>query len=165
MYRNFISTNNMNKSSLNNFTKSQLINLLLKQNAEIKALLQKNMKLQPKNDNIIPPPSEFKDDYKPIPKPRTVKQMVQDYENNIIAPPPEFRDDYEPIPKPRTKEPIPLPRTKIEQVAKALKGYTRSFEIGIKNDKDPMKQLQNTRKATEYHIVKNTNIHERSEIC
>jgi len=36
-------------------------------------------------------------------------------------------------------------RTKIEQVAKALKGYTKSFEIGIKNNKDPLAQLQNTR--------------------
>ena len=34
-----------------------------------------------------------------------------------------------------------------------MKGYTKSFEIGIKNNKDPLAQLQNTRKATEYHIV------------
>ena len=79
--------------------------------------------------------------------------MVQDYEDNIILPPLEFRDDYKPIPKPRTKKPIPSPRTKIDQVAKALKGYTKSFEIGIKNNKDPLEQLQNTRKAIEYHIV------------
>ena len=80
--------------------------------------------------------------------------MVQDYEDNIILPPLEFRDDYKPIPKPRTKKPVPSPRTKIEQVAKALKGYTKSFEIGIKNNKDPLEQLQNTRKAVEYYIVK-----------
>ena len=30
---------------------------------------------------------------------------------------------------------------------------TKSFEIGIKNNKDPLEQLQNTRKAIEYHIV------------
>ena len=153
--KKIISTNNMDKRTLLKQTKSQLINLLLKQNLEIKKLLQKNMKLQPKNDNIIPPPLEFKDDYKPIPTPRkSVKQMVQDYEDSIILPPLEFRDDYKPIPKPRTKKPVPLPRTKREQVAKALKGYTKSFEIGIKNNKDPLAQLQNTRKVTEYHIVK-----------
>ena len=45
----------MNKSSLNNFTKSQLINLLLKQNAEIKVLLEQTTK--------------------PIPKPRTTKPI------------------------------------------------------------------------------------------
>ena len=134
----------MNKSSLHNLTKSQLINLILKQNAEIKVLLEQNAKPIPKPRTT-----------KPIPAPRkSVKQMVQDYEDNIILPPPEFRDDYKPIPKPRTMKPIPLPRTKIEQVAKALKGYTKSFEIGIKNNKDPLAQLQNTIKSVEYHIVK-----------
>ena len=97
----------------------------------IKLLLQQNEELQSR---------------KPIPAPRkSVKQMVQDYEDNIIQPP---------IPKPRTKKPTPLPRTKIEEVDKALKGYTKSFEISIKNDKDPLVQLQNTRLAIENHITK-----------
>ena len=128
MKNKIISTNNMNTRDLKNLTKSQLINMLLKQNAEIKLLLQQNVKQQPKNDNDIEP-------NRPIPAPRkSVKQMVQDYEDNIILPPLEFRDDYKPIPKPKTKKqvPIPLPRTKIEQVAKALKGYTKSFKISIK---------------------------------
>ena len=143
----------MNKRDLSKLTKSQLINLLLKQDLEIKKFQSKNVKQQPKNDNIILPPPEFMDDYKPIPKPRkSVKQMVQDYEDNIILPPLEFRDDYKPTPKPRTKKPTPLPRTKIEQVDKAMKGYTQSSEIGINNKKDPLAQLQNTRKAIEYHI-------------
>ena len=111
----------MNESSLIKLTKSQLIKMLLQQNAELQSR-------------------------KPIPAPRkSVKQMVQDYEDNIIQPP---------IPKPRNKKPTPSPRTKIEQVDKALKGYTQSFEIGIKNDKDPLIQLQNTRLAIEYHIIK-----------
>ena len=141
----------MNKSSLSDFTKSQLINLLLKQNAEIKVLLQQCTNPQPTNDQKpVPKPRTTK----PIPVPRkSVKQMVQDYEENIILPPLEFRDDYKPVPKPRTTKPVPLPRTKIEQVAKALKGYTKSFEIDIKNNKDPLAQLQNTRKAIENHII------------
>ena len=125
MTEKIISTNNMNKLDLSKLTKSQLINLLLKQN------VKQNVKQQPKNDDNVKPG-------RPIPTPRkSVKQMVQDYEDSIILPPLEFRDDYKPIPKPRTKKqvPIPLPRTKIEQVAKALKGYTKSFEIGIKNNK------------------------------
>ena len=111
----------MNESSLKKLTKSQLIKLLLQQNAELQSK-------------------------KPIPAPRkSVKQMVQEYEDNIIQPP---------TPKPRTKKPTPLSRTKIDEVDKALKGYTKSFEIGIKNDKDPLIQLQNTRLAIEYHIIK-----------
>ena len=137
----------MNKHTLANLSKSQLINLLLKQNIEIQ-------KLSKKIDNIIPPPTEFRDNYKPVPLPRkSVKQMVQDYEDNIIQPPLEFRDDYKSIPLPRTKKPVPLPRTKIEQVDKALKGFTKSYEISIKNNKDPLVQLQNTRKAVAYHII------------
>jgi len=98
------------------------------------------MKPQPKNDDNIKP-------RRPIPTPRkSVKQIVQDYEDNIILPPLEFRDDYKPIPKPRTTKPVLLPSTKIEQVAKAMKGYTKSFEIGIKNNKDPLAQLQNTKR-------------------
>ena len=119
-----ISYNNMNKSDLEKLSKSQLIQLLLKQDLEMKKFESR----------------------KPIPAPRkSVKQMVKEYEDNIILPPPEFRDDY---------KPTPLPRTKIDEVDKALKGYTKSYEIGIKNDKDPLVQLQNTRLAIEYHIIK-----------
>ena len=130
MTEKIISTNYMNESSLKKLSKSQLIKLLLQQNEELQSR-------------------------KPIPAPRkSVKQMVKEYEDNIILPPLEFRDDYKPIPKPRTKKPTPLPRTKIEEVDKALKGYTKSFEISIKNDKDPLVQLQNTRLAIENHITK-----------
>ena len=116
-----ISTNYMNESSLKKLSKSQLIKMLLQQNAELQSR-------------------------RPIPAPRmSVRQMVQDYEDNIIKPP---------VPAPRTKKPTPLPRTKIEEVDKALKGYTKSFEISIKNDKDPLVQLQNTRLAIENHITK-----------
>ena len=131
--KKIISYNNMNKSDLEKLSKSQLIQMLLKQDLEMKKFESR----------------------KPIPAPRkSVKQMVQEYEDNIILPPLEFRDDYKPIPKPRTKKPTPLPRTKIEEVDKALKGYTKSFEISIKNDEDPLVQLQNTRLAIENHITK-----------
>ena len=139
-----MSTNNMkNITEFKNMSKAQLIRLLIKQNLEIKNLLQQNMPQQPT------PITK-----KPIPTPRkSVKQMVQDYEENIILPPPEFRDDYKPIPKPRTKKPVPQLRTKIEETAKALKGYTKSFEISVKNDKDPLIQLKDTRKAIEHYIT------------
>ena len=133
MTEKIISINSMNKGDLKKLTKTQLINLILKQNAK-----------------PIPKPRTRK----PVPLPRkSVKQMVQDYEDNIILPPLEFRDDYKPVPLPRTKKPVPLPRTRIKEVAKALKGYTKSLEIDIKNNKDPLEQLQNTRKAIENHIT------------
>ena len=127
---------NMDRASLKKLSKSELIKLLLKQ--ENKRVLAKR---------------------RPIPTPRkSVKEMVTQYEDNIILPPVEFRDNYKPIPAPRTKKnavkkPVPTPRTIIKQTDNALKGYTKSFEIGIKNNKDPLAQMQNTRKAIEQHVI------------
>ena len=45
-------------------------------------------------------------------------------------------------------------KTKIEQLAKALKGNVESFKISVINNKDPLLQLQKTRKAIEKHIIK-----------
>ena len=88
---------------------------------------------------------------RPIPAPRKmgVKQLIRYFENNNLYKPPR------PTPAPRTKKeqpqpqprPIPAPRTKIMEKSKALKGYTKSYEIAIKNDKDILEQLQNTRLA------------------
>ena len=142
---------NMNNSDLKKLSKSELIKLLLKQNAR-----------KPMDDKPVPKPR------RPVPTPRkSVKEMVQQYEDNIIIPPPEFRDDHKPIPLPRTKKPsqapIPIPRTKkpsekpvpekrtiISQVEKALKGYTQSFDVELRDKKDPLLQLQKLRRAVEY---------------
>ena len=127
---------NMDRASLKKLSKSELIKLLLKQENK-------------------PVPAKRR----PIPTPRkSVKEMVTQYEDNIIQPPAEFRDNYKSIPAPRTKKnavkkPVPTPRTIIKQTDNALKGYTKSFEIGIKNNKDPLAQMQNTRKAIEQHVI------------
>ena len=142
--KNDMSYNSMNKKDLEKLSKSELIKLLLKQ-----------------DEKPVPTPRTLKLK-RPIPAPRkSVKQLIQDYENNIILPPLEFRDGYKPVPLPRTKKPVPAPRTKkpvplprtvIEQTDKALKGFTKSYNINVKNKKDPLVQLQNTRKAVANHI-------------
>ena len=135
----------MNNFDRENLSKSELIELVKK--------LQKNIPIE-----------------KPIAKPRkSVKQMVRSYEENIFLPPIEFRDNYKPtpttrklknskpIPLPRTvkpSKPVPLTRTKIKETNKALKGYTKSYEINMKFEKDPLRQLQSTRSAVEFHIKK-----------
>ena len=143
--KNNISTYSINKSDLEKLSKSELIKLILKQ-------------------NIKPVPAP-RTKIRPIPAPRkSVAQMVQNYEQKII-------DEYKPVPAPRTKrpvaaprtkipvaaprmikKPVPLPRTVIEQTDKALKGFTKSYDINVKNKKDPLVQLQNTRKAVANHI-------------
>ena len=46
------------------------------------------------------------------------------------------------------------PTIEIKQVDKALKGYAKSFKIDIIDKKNPLVQLQNTRKAIETRIMK-----------
>ena len=112
----------MNKKDL---SKSELIKLLLKQEKKKPEIIVVD------DTKPVPTPRTYKP-RPPIPTPRkSVKQMVQDYEDN---------------------KPVPTPRTKIEQTDKALKGYTKSYKISIKNNKDPSAQMQNTRKAIEFHL-------------
>ena len=89
----------------------------------------------------------------PIPTPRRripdlaprkmgVKQLIRFFENNPIPP-------YRPIPAPRTKkqQPVPASKTKIGEKRRTLKGFTKSYEIGLKSDRDALVQSQNTRLA------------------
>ena len=148
--------NNMNKRDLKKLSKSQLIEMLLKRSVKKPEIIVVD------DTKPVPAPRTYKS-RPPIPTPRkSVKQMVKEYENNIILPPLEFRDKpvpaprtVKPVPTPRTVKPVPTPRTKIVQTNKAMKGYTKSYEISIKNIKDPLLQLQKTRDATAHHI-KNT---------
>ena len=123
----------MNKDSLKKLSKSELIKLLLKQSKGVESNVQENIKRRP------------------VPTPRkSVKDMVKRYEENIILPPMQFRDDY----KPRTvkRKPVPTPRTVIKQIDKALNGFVKSYEIDLRNDKDPLIQMQNTRKGVERQL-------------
>ena len=145
----------MEKTNLENLSKSDLINLILN--------LQKSKNVVADDAQPSPKPR------RPVPTPRkSVKDMVKEYEVNIISPPPQFRDDHKPIPLPRTKKPsqapIPAPRTRkqtsekpvpekrtiISQVEKALKGYTKSFDVELRDIKDPLIQLQKSRRAVKY---------------
>ena len=82
---------------------------------------------------------------RPIPAPRKmgVKQFIRYFENNNLYKP-LITKKQQPQRQPR---PIPAPRTKITEKSKALKGYTKSYEIAIKNYKDILEQLQNSRLA------------------
>ena len=140
----------MDKKNLKKLSKSELINLLLKQHKP-KIIIVDDTKPVPTPRTYKPVPVRKR----PILTPRkSVKDMVQQYEDNIIIPPPEFRDDNKPIPAPRTKKPsekpVPEKRTIISQVEKALKGYTQSFDVELRDKKDPLLQSQKSRRAVEY---------------
>ena len=161
--KNNITYNIMNKNNLDKLTKDQLIDLLLKKP-------QPAPRWRKKDKTSTPLPRRNK--YIPIPYPRkSVKQMVQDYENKIIEPPAPFADKPKPwprnniipppkqfadkpVPAPRTKKiaPTPLPRTEITETARAFQGFTKSYQVGIKNDKDPLVQLNTTRLAVAHFM-------------
>ena len=70
----------------------------------------------------------------PIPTPtKNVQQLIQYFEANPIP-------HYRPILAPRTKkqQPVPAPRTRINVKRRALKGFTQSFEISLKSDRDAL---------------------------
>ena len=56
---------------------------------------------------------------------------------------------YRPVPAPRMKnqQPIAGPRMKIDEKRRALKHFTKSYETGVKSDRDALVQFQNTRLA------------------
>ena len=149
--------------------KYNLINMEKKNNLEKKASLEKMSKSE-LIDLLLEQFSHKP--MRPIPAPRkSVKSMVQQYEVNVSSPPTFFKDDYKPIPAPRTQKsldayipskpsqpiptpdaskPIPKKRTIIAQIQQALQGFTKSFDIELRDNKDPLVQLQESRKAIEY---------------
>ena len=98
----------MNKRDLKKLTKAQLIRLLLKQEKNRQAQKPSNSVKQMVNEyeDVIQPPEQLRDAYKPIPplrngkwknvKPKpvprkSVKQMVKEYED-ISQQPEQFQD-------------------------------------------------------------------------
>ena len=80
----------------------------------------------------------------PVSVPRTmgVKQLIRYFENNPIPPYNRFQP-----PEQRYMQPVPTPRTRIGEKRRALKGFIKSYDIGLKSDRDALVQLQNTRLA------------------
>ena len=158
---------NMNKNNLEKLTKDQLIALLLEKQKPVPKPRTKKVKPIPYprksvkqmvkdyENTIIKPLVQFRDGPQPLPR------------NNIIPPPIQFADtpkaaprvkrvsfDNQLIPRrpilmPRKKKmaPVPTQRTQITEVARAFKGYTKSYEVGIKNETDPLIQMSSTRLA------------------
>ena len=91
-----------------------------------------------------------------MPRSKKVKDIVDYFERKKLpAPPQECLDEIE---SQIFDKPVPLRRTKITQMNKALQAYTKSFEITSKNHKDPLVQLQNTRKGIENHFKTPLNV-------
>ena len=128
MTKKIISNINMNKfslkSTINDFTK-----------AHIKQL--KEMGIQPTKSQI----KKIRESIT-----QTIKSYRQEFKKSTN------KDIIQLRLSEKSEEAKQKRKIKINEKAKALKGYTKSFEIGIKNNKDPLKQLQSTRKGIKFHI-------------
>ena len=136
---NYSEKSNERYISMENLSKSELLQIIYKQNENVNKLIKLNSELIKRMKQPVPAP-RIKTMERPIPAPHTkimerpilpknVKQMVKEYEENIIAP-------------------VPPSRAKIKQVNKALKGFTKSYEVNIIDEKDPLVQLQKKKTKT-----------------
>ena len=150
----------MTERYLKKLTKAQLIKLLLKQQVQ-------KPRNSVKHEDIIQPPEQFRDTYKPIPPPRTgkwesvkpkpvprnsVKQMVKEYED-IIQPPPKPTRKPPPPPIPQVEEHITnVPVPKIKELNKALKGHAKLYGIELQDNLNLLNHFTKTRPQTESHL-------------
>ena len=89
--------------------------------------------------------------------PPAPKKQVVVKKKLVMPPTPRIYKPRPPVPTPRTnkqKPPVPAPRTQVKRVDKALKGFTESYEIGIKSNRDPLMQLQHKRKYIGHLLLK-----------
>ena len=157
----------MEKKDLKKLTKGQLIKLLMNQRKEPtpppRTGKWESMRPKPvpcksvNKDLILPPPEQFQDGYKPIPKPRPdipfhipkiekLNQAVNDRANGPVN----YYDIELPIPKPRTDRPIKIP--KIKELNQALNWHAKSYEIELQHNFKPLNHFTKTRPLTESHL-------------
>ena len=153
------------------------------ENVKPKPVPRKSVKQMVKEyeDSIIQLPEQFRDGYKPIPKPRTderqplqlrrypkptrkapslPEQFRDGYkppkptrvEDYIIQPPEKFRDGYKP-PKPTRKPPSPpITTPKIKELNKAIKGHAKSYGIELLDNSNPLNHFTKTKELVESHL-------------
>ena len=92
-------------------------------------------------EDIIQPPEQFRDGYKPIPKPRTDRPLQM---QNARRPPKPQR----PPPPPPERE----PSSKIKELGRALKGHVKSYEVEIQNNLNPLNHFTKTVVLVESHL-------------
>ena len=145
----------MNKKDLKRLSKLQLIiKLLLKQEAKkpsncvneheetikpipsLRAGKWKNIKPKPipqKSVNegiILPPPEQFRDGYKPIPKPRTNRPLQLEKKEHITD--------------------VPVP--KIKELNQALKGHAKSYGIELQDNLNPLNHFTKAKALVESYL-------------
>ena len=100
-------------------------------------------------DLILPPPEQFQDGYKPIPKPRIDRPLQM---QNARRPPKPTRKPP-PIPKVEEKEHITsVPVPKIKELNQALKGHAKSYGIELQDNLNLLNHFIKTKALVESHL-------------
>ena len=172
--KTLVSSVDMSMRDLKKLTKAQLIRLHLKQQTQ-KPRNSINQMVN-EHEDIIQPPEQFRDTYKPIPPSRTgkwksvklkpvpcksAKQMVKEYED-IIQPPEQFRDrkkkqmppkpTRKPTPPPMKEHVTDVPSSKIKELNRALKGHAKSYGIELQDNLNPLNHFTKTKVLVESHL-------------
>ena len=92
-------------------------------------------------EDIIQPPEQFRDGYKPIPKPRTDRPLQM---QNARRPPKPQR----PPPPPPKRE----PSSKIKELSRALKGHAKSYEVEIQDNLNLLNHFTKSEVLVESHL-------------
>ena len=179
-----ISSIDMNKKNLKELTKAQLIRLLLMQQAQkpsnsvnkaIPAPRTKIRKPIPKPqksvkqmvneyEDIIQPPQQFRDGYKPIPKPRTDRPLqmqnaprspkpkrppppppIKEHEGSIL-PHLQFKNGEEPT------SITDRSSSKIKELSQALKGHAKLYEVEIQDNLNTLNHFTKTKEVVELQL-------------
>ena len=102
-------------------------------------------------DLILPPPEQFQDRYKPIPKPRTDRLLQM---QNARRPPKPNRPPLPP-PIPQVEEQehiISAPVPKIKELNRALKGHAKSYGIELQDNLNLLNHFTKTKSLVESHL-------------
>ena len=95
-------------------------------------------------EDIIQPPEQFRDAYKPIPKPRTDRPLQMRGNQNARRPPKPQRSP--PSPKREHEE----PSSKIKELSQALKGHAMSYEVEIQDNLNSLNHFTKTKALVEH---------------
>ena len=117
------------------------------ENVKPKPVPQKSVKQMAKEyEDIIQPPEQFRDGYKPIPKPRTDRplQMRRPPKPTRKPPPPPITQVEDHI--------INVPVPKIKELNKALKGHAKSYGIELQDNLNPLNHFTKTKELVESHL-------------
>ena len=149
----------MEKKNLKRLTKGQLIKLLMDQRKKPTPPLRtgKWESIKPKpipcksvnEDLTLPPPEQFQDGYKPIPKPRTDRSLQM---QNARRPPKPTRKPP-PISQVEEKEHITsVSVPKIKELNQALKGHAKSYGIELQDNLNLLDHSTKTKSLVKSHL-------------